>query len=207
MNVVAIVLAAGASRRMGRAKQLLPYNGESLLRRAVTAALDSDCHEVIVVLGANADSLQSEIFGTGAHSVINHEWEEGMSSSIRCGVARAAGVQPKASAVLLMLCDQPLIDGSTINRLIDVYRKKSPFIVASEYGSDGEIVHGVPAIFSRAVFPALRSLAGPKGARTVITRHKDRALFIPVPEAALDLDTIPEYESAVSREAHIEPTV
>src|SRR5256885_392882 len=100
MNIVAIVLAAGASRRMGQAKQLLPYHGESLLRRAVTAALDSDCQEVIVVLGANAASFQPELTGTTAKLVINDDWKEGMSSSIRCGLATAESLQPETSAVL-----------------------------------------------------------------------------------------------------------
>jgi molybdenum cofactor cytidylyltransferase len=201
MNVVAIVLAAGASLRMGQTKQLLPYNGQSLLLRAVNSALDSDCGEVIVVLGANADQLQSEISETGARAVINYDWEEGMGSSIRCGLNRAEGLQPEASAVLLMLCDQPLIQGQSINRLIDGYRKTRPLIAASEYETGGDFVRGVPAIFSRAVFPELGRLSGTAGAKSVITRHKDQVLFVPVPEAALDLDTLPEYELAVSRQA------
>ncbi len=200
MNIVAIVLAAGASRRMGQAKQLLPYHGQSLLRRAVTAALDSDCQEVIVVLGANAASVQSELSGTTAQVVINDDWKDGMSSSIRCGLATAASLQPEASAVLLMLCDQPLIEGRSINRLVDGYRKERPLIVASEYESGGEVVRGVPAIFSRGVFPELARLSGTAGAKTVTTRYKDQALFVPMPEAALDLDTISEYESAVNRQ-------
>jgi len=200
MKVVAIVLAAGASTRMGQPKQLLLYNGVSLLLRAVNAALDSDCEEVIVVLGANAVDFQSEISETRAHTVINHDWEEGMGSSIRCGLKRAEGLQPEASAVLLMLCDQALIQAESIDRLIDGHRKKRPLITASEYETGGELVHGVPAIFSRVVFPELASLAGPAGAKSVITRHKDRALFIPMPEAALDLDTFSEYELAISCE-------
>jgi molybdenum cofactor cytidylyltransferase len=199
VKIVAIVLAAGASRRMGQAKQLLPYNGVSLLLRCANAALDSDCHEVIVVLGANADHFQSEISGAGVHTVINHDWEEGMSSSIRCGLNRTEDLQPEVSAVLLMLCDQPLIQAESIDRIIDGYRKKRPLIAASEYETGGELVRGVPAIFSQAVFPELACLAGPAGAKTVITRHQDRALFIPMPEAALDLDTFPEYELAVNR--------
>jgi molybdenum cofactor cytidylyltransferase len=200
MNIVAIVLAAGASRRMGQAKQLLPYRGQSLLRRAVTTALDSDCQEVIVVLGANAPSFQSELSGTTAQVVINDDWQEGMSSSIRCGLAAVESLRPEASAVLLLLCDQPLIEGQSIHRLINHYRTERPLIVASEYESGAEVVRGVPAIFSRPAFPALAGLSGTAGARTVIARHKDQALFVPMPEAALDLDTISEYESAVNRQ-------
>jgi molybdenum cofactor cytidylyltransferase len=203
MSIVAVVLAAGASRRMGQAKQLLPYNGQSLLRRAVTAAQDSDCEAVIVVLGANADSFQSEISRTAAHAVINQQWEQDMSSSIRCGLNRVESLQPEASAVLLMLCDQPLIVGESINRLIDGYRKRRPLIAASQYEIGDEVVWGVPAVFSRAVFPELANLVGNAGAKSVITRHKERALFIAVPEAALDLDTISDYESAVNPRGHI----
>jgi CTP:molybdopterin cytidylyltransferase MocA len=195
MKVAAIILAAGASRRMGRVKQLLPYNGQSLLLGAVDAALNSQCEEVIVVLGAHADAVQSEISRTTAQIVLNDGWEAGISSSIRCGLAAAEASAP--AAVLLMLADQPLIEAPTIDRLISAYREADPLVAASQYESGGETVYGVPAIFSRAVFPELAGLLGPGGAKNVITRHRHQALFVPAPEAALDVDTINDYESAV----------
>jgi molybdenum cofactor cytidylyltransferase len=122
-----------------------------------------------------------------------------MSSSIRCGLAKAESLRPEASAVLLMLCDQPLVKARSIDKLVDGYRKERPIIAASEYETGGYVVRGVPAIFSRAVFPDLGRLSGTAGAKTVITRHKAQAVFVPMPEAALDLDTISDYESAVKR--------
>src|SRR5438046_1682888 len=117
-----IVLAAGASVRLGEPKQLLRYQGLTLLRRAVNAALDSQCCPVIVVLGAKADILRDEIAETGTQTVVNQGWDEGMSSSIRCGIsALERATSGQASAAVLMLCDQPFVDATTINRLVKNY--------------------------------------------------------------------------------------
>src|SRR5437868_14169899 len=97
-----IVLAAGASSRMGTPKQLLRYDGETLLRRAVRVALGARCRPAVVVLGAQAEALRGEV--VGAQVVINEEWAEGMASSLRCGLRalEAATSEPLAAAVLLL---------------------------------------------------------------------------------------------------------
>ena len=85
-NVGIVLLAAGASVRLGRPKQLLPYRGQTLLKYSIQTALDSQAQPVVVVLGANANELQNEIKESNVHVVINEHWQEGMSSSIRRGV-------------------------------------------------------------------------------------------------------------------------
>jgi molybdenum cofactor cytidylyltransferase len=195
-----ILLAAGASSRMGEPKQLLRFEGETLLRRAVRVALETQYRPVVVVLGANADALREEIAPTDARIIINQAWAEGMSSSIRSGLlALETEAGNEIEAVILMLCDQPLIMSDSISRLVDAYRARRTVLVASEYEVDGEKTRGVPALFSRALFSELAELRGAEGAKRIVTRHEAEAAFIAVPEAAFDVDTGDDYR-ALQRE-------
>ena len=191
-TVGVILIAAGASERMGEPKQLLRYDGETLLCRAARAALDSRCRPVVVVLGAHAGALRGEV--SGAQVVVNQEWAEGMSSSIRCGLrALEAVTAGSAAAAVLMLCDQPFVTSGVINRLLETYETKRPLLVASEYEAGGERTSGVPALFSRSLFSELMELRGAQGAKRVIQRHAPEALTVAAPEAAFDVDTPEDY--------------
>ncbi len=189
-----IVLAAGASTRMGEPKQLLRYEGETLLRRAVNAAFASRCRPVIVVTGASAGAIRDEVAGTGAIISVNQAWAEGMSSSIRCGVvALEAATSGATEAAVLMLCDQPFVTGEVINRLLNSYRTEASPLVVSEYQSKYEKTRGVPACFSRQLFPELMNLRGAEGAKRLIERHIFEATIVAIPEAAFDVDTPCDY--------------
>lgn len=193
-NIGIIVLAAGASSRMGESKQLLRLRGETLLRRAVNAALDSRCRPVIVVTGASLRALRDEVVGTGAIIAVNQAWAEGMGSSIRCGiVALEAATAGRAEAAVLMLCDQPFVTGEVINRLLEAYRAGASPLVASLYEAQGEKTRGVPALFGRPLFPELMGLRGAEGAKRIIAQHSSEASVIAMPEAAFDVDTPRDY--------------
>lgn len=186
---------------MGEPKQLLRFANETLLARAGRAALDSRCRPVVVVLGAHAEALRGEVAPAEAQVVVNPEWTEGMASSIRRGItALEAATSGKARAAVLTLCDQPLVTGEVINRLLAAYEVKASLLVASEYEAGGERTRGVPALFSRALFPELVALRGAEGAKRVVARYSSRAAFISAPEAAFDVDT-PEDYRALKREA------
>jgi molybdenum cofactor cytidylyltransferase len=194
IGIGVVVLAAGASERMGEPKQLLRYGGGTLLARAVRAALDSRCRPVVVVLGANAEALRGEVARVGVRVVVNEEWGEGLASSIRHGIAALeAATGGSARAAVLTLCDQPLVTGVVVNRLLGAYEARRPLLVASEYEVGGERARGVPALFSRALFPELMCLRGTEGAKRIITRHASEAAFISAPEAAFDVDTPEDY--------------
>jgi len=201
-NIGIIVLAAGASTRMGEAKQLLRYEGETLLRRATNQAIASCCRPVIVVLGSHVSDLRDELAETGVHVVVNQEWTEGMSSSIRCGIAALeAATKEAAEGAVLMLCDQPFVTGAVIDRLLEAYRTGASPLVASEYHSKDDATRGVPALFSRNLFSELTNLRGSEGAKRVIERHLSEATVIAVPEAAFDVDTPLDYQTLL-REAN-----
>ena len=191
-----IVLAAGASTRMGQMKQLLRYEGETLLRRAVRIALNSSCRPVIIVLGSQAEVLRDEIADTQAHVVINPHWAEGMGSSVRCGIAALeAATQGTAEAAVLMLCDQPFVTASVIDRLLAAYQVKRPRLVASEYEVKGEKIRGVPALFRLDLFSELMALRGAEGAKRIISKCSPEATTVAVPEGSFDIDTPADYQS------------
>jgi len=194
-GICIIVLAAGASSRMGEPKQLLKFEGETLLYRAVRAALETGSHPIVVVLGFLADVMREETADLNVLTVVNQEWHEGMSSSIRLGLKQALESTPPAEieAAILMLCDQPFVTSDVIERLIDAYRESRAPVIASEYEEGDEKTLGVPALFSRELFPELIALHGAEGAKRIIARHRAEAIAIAMPEAAFDVDTPGDY--------------
>lgn len=196
MSAIAIViLAAGASARMGIPKQLLPYRGRSLVRHAVEAALGSTCRPVLIVLGANAEQIRPEVEGPSVQIVPNPRWAEGLSSSIRAGIEALASSEDPPEAVVLTLCDQPLVCSDDIDALVAAYRSTTRPIIASKYAG----TLGVPALFAQSVLPELLHLAGDAGAKQVIQRHLASVWPVPCPHAAIDLDTLVDYEAIRSK--------
>lgn len=188
-TVAAIILAAGASSRMGRPKQLLAVGEQSLIQKAVDTALQAQCYP-IVVLGANAGLVQSEILGKPTTTIVNEQWQEGMGTSIRTGALELVQVLPEAKATIIMLCDQPLVTPTLLERLIEVHSTSGKPIVASHYKD----VLGVPALFHRSFFGRLIELDGDMGARKLIQQHISQADLVPFSAGAIDLDTPEDYE-------------
>lgn len=189
-RVAAIILAAGGSRRLGRPKLLIPYRGVPLLRRAMSAAADGGCADVLVVLGADREQYLPLLHGTTARLVDNPEFAEGMSSSIRAGIRALAG---EVHAAVIMLADQPRIDAGIIRALVAAYETGGRRIIACRYGP----VLGAPTLFDRSLFMELLLLEGDQGARHVMETHPHDvgAVEIP-PEAGLDVD-LPEDVAAL----------
>lgn len=177
-----LVLAAGAATRFGSPKQLARLGGESLLLRAVTRATEVAGHAVTVVLGAHAARIAPMLRHSPASVVVNRQWEEGLGSSVRTGVASLAGSTP---AVLITLADQVAVTGFDLKRLIAAWNQQPDWIVAASYCAQV----GVPAIFPASCFGALTELRGDVGARQVLHRLADRCVRVPMPNAALDVDT------------------
>lgn len=189
-TVAAIVLAAGASTRMGRPKQLLPYRGRSLLRHMAIEAIASQCYPIIVVLGAYAEQIKPEVNDLDLQVVENQQWAEGIGTSIRAGIAKLTATSQTIQATIVILCDQPLVSSQQLDRLVEAYYSTHSAIVASEYAE----TLGVPALFSRELFAELMMLDAVTGAKRVIGQHIQEVYPVSFPAGAIDLDTPTDYE-------------
>lgn len=185
-----ILLAAGESRRMGTPKQLLSYQGDSLIRHATKEAIASECKEVMVVLGAYGDRISPKLNNLPVHICNNTQWQKGMSSSISTGVKSLLEIIPNLDAVIIALGDQPLITAKIYDRLIKNYRKNKIKAIASTYTE----TIGVPALFDYNLFSELCNLEGYGGAKQLLQRYTKPEHNLTIPEAAIDLDTPADYQ-------------
>ena len=195
MRVAALVLAAGASTRLGRPKQLVQYGGEPLVRRAAQAACVVGADPVLVILGAHADAIAPALDGVHATVVVHAGWRDGLATSLAAGLRAldTATQQDKRAppdGVLLTVCDQPLIDAEALSRLLAAFRGSNA-LVAAEY--DGTL--GVPAIIGRAHLGALAALVGDQGAGRWLRARAAQVTAVSIPEAAIDVDTAADVAS------------
>jgi molybdenum cofactor cytidylyltransferase len=191
-----ILLAAGASSRMGSPKQLIRVDGVPLVRRGVRLGIDAGCSPVIAVLGANHERISPILAGEQVHVVVNSEWREGVASSIRIGIQALAKLDSDVEAAVLMVVDQPEIDKTSIVRLRQAAETgQESCLVAAFY--DGHA--GTPALFRKKLFPELLELRGDSGARGLLQKYKTSLIAVPMPEAGRDLDTRFDLERFQSR--------
>tara|TARA_R110000782_G_scaffold45916_2_gene101785 strand:- start:2355 stop:2957 length:603 start_codon:yes stop_codon:yes gene_type:complete len=181
-NIYAIILAAGESSRFGSPKQLANWHENNLLQHTISITESFFDKNIIVVLGANAELIQSRVTESKITIEKNNDWQSGISSSIRAGIK---ALPENADAVMILLCDQPLLEKSSLKKLIHLWQQQRNSIVASEY----QETIGVPAIFPAAFFSHLETLQGDKGAKQLLISMKEQVLTIPVPEASIDIDT------------------
>lgn len=183
-RIGAVVLAAGASARLGFPKQLIVYEGQPLVRRAVLAAVEAGAEPVIVVLGANADMIAPVLEGLDSvRAIVNHGWSKGLASSLASGIA-SVFADNRCEAVLVTLADQPLVDAAALKRLMAAFDAEHR-IVASAYDD----TTGVPAVFAREHAEELMRLSGDTGASGWLRGRAAEVTRIPLGDAALDIDT------------------
>jgi molybdenum cofactor cytidylyltransferase len=185
-----VLLAAGASNRMGQPKQLLMYKGRTLLEYTLHSAIKSVFEQVVIVLGANSDQIMSLIGNTRSLIAYNKDWNEGMASSIRCGLSVLTSKFPSMAAAGFMVCDQPFISSFLLNELVSRWNEKDKAIVACKY----ENTIGTPALFSSHFFPELMQLKGQEGAKKLIMKHPDDVQTMPFPKGDIDIDTMEDYK-------------
>jgi len=188
-----IILAAGASTRLGQPKQLLSFRGKTLLRHAVDEALGSSCERVVVVIGAESNRIKNELNEIPVGIAENPDWEEGMASSIRCGIEKILQADQAIDGLILMLCDQPYIEASLLNRILDKQKETGKPIVASHYGNR----NGTPALFHKSFFPELMNLKGDRGAGNLIINNVEKTACVEFPDGIKDIDTLEDYESLI----------
>ena len=189
-SCAAIVLAAGASTRLGQPKQLLQMNGESLLHRTIRLAEQAGCAPIFVVLGFEAERMQRETADLDVTVVINPEWQSGMGSSLRSGMEVLMKESHLPLKVMLLLSDQPMLSSEILFSLVKKSAETDALIVASCY--TGRL--GVPAVFRKELYPDLQKVEGDKGARELIQGYRDQIASIDFPEGAIDIDTVQDLE-------------
>jgi len=189
-RVAAVVLAAGSSTRMGRNKLLLDLGGETLVRRAVRAAVGAGVDQVVVVLGHEEPRVRAELDGLACSPVVNPDHAEGAGTSVRTGIRQvAAGMD----AIVVVLADMPFVTAEMIATLVQRYRDTRPPLVASHYGD----VQAPPTLYDRALFEELLQIPGERCAKQVVRRHENEAIVVAWPESALrDIDVPADYEGA-----------
>ena len=188
-----IILAAGSSSRLGRQKQLLGYNGKTLLSHVVSAALKTVNTFSIVVIGSSNEEMQQELSQTNIHVVINHQWQHGISSSIKAGLAELLQLHPRLDACIFAVCDQPFITPQLLEALITKYEQSGKGIVAATYAGTA----GTPALFSRKYFAELASLQKDEGAKPLLQKYISDLATIPFDGGEIDIDTPEDYKKLI----------
>ena len=182
------VLAAGSSTRFGRNKLLLHVDGESLVRRAVRAALDAGLDPVVVVIGHEADRIRAELSGLRARDVFNPDYALGMSTSVRAGVAT---LPPGVAAAVVQLADMPRVTGQMLTSLVERFVETGATVVASDYAG----VQAPPTLYARSLFPELGGMEGDAGGKRVVRRHESDVVRVSWPaEALADVDREEDWE-------------
>ncbi len=187
-KVTGIILAAGASSRMGRTKQLLPFRGQTILECVVDNALASSLHRVVAVLGHESETIEPLLASKDVAVIHNPHYEKGQSSSIKIGLH---ALTEEVDAVLFILGDQPLVTPEIINLILTAYETSpSPVVLPFFNGKRGN-----PALFSRETFPRLAALKEDCGARPLFEEYAERILKVPVSDTAIhfDIDTEEDY--------------
>ena len=173
----------------GEPKQLLTFHGEPLLRTAAQAAIDASCDPVILVLGAHAERILPLLQGLPVRIANNPQWAAGMGASIHVGLAEVLQHAPNVAALLIVLCDQPLVSAGDLQELIRMHRESGKSLVAAFYA---ETV-GPPVLIGRDHFPDLAALPEGVGAKALLTRFPAELATVPMPHAAVDVDTPTDY--------------
>jgi molybdenum cofactor cytidylyltransferase len=189
-QVAAIVLAAGGSVRMGQPKQLLPIGNQPMVRHMTRVVTAAGLAQVVVVIGAHAESVAAALADLPVDIVTNESWNEGMSSSIRTGLR---ALRPEIQAAILVLGDQPALTTDLIHLLATRYRATGASIIAPFYRGQ----RGNPVLFDRALFPELLNVEGDRGGRMLIARYQEQVEGVDVddPAVLMDLDSPEDYET------------
>lgn len=189
-NIAIVILAAGASKRMGSPKQLLKWGDETLINYSIKTVQKVNTKSVVVVLGANFELIKNGIQTSEVTILNNPHWEKGLGTSIAVAVEYLQNSKSSVDGVLITLCDQPLITSDFLKLLISKFQLDKNQIIATSYGNGK---HGVPALFDKVYFNELMGLSDDQGAREILKRQSNNVIGVTPPESNVDLDTNEDY--------------
>jgi molybdenum cofactor cytidylyltransferase len=192
-QIRAVILAAGASRRMGRPKQLLPYGDRTVLQSVVDTLTASPLEGVLVVLGHRAGAIRRTLSGRPVDTCVNPEPDRGMLSSVRVGLE---SLPPGTNAMLLALADQPRISIGVVSRIRQAYQSSGKGIVVPTHAGK----RGHPTLIDLDTYgDAIRALDGSAGLKPLVRGHPEDTLELELPDQGIlaDLDTPEDYRKAL----------
>lgn len=192
METGILIIAAGNSSRLGEPKQLLNFNGKTLLRNVVDEAIKVT-ESVIVVTGFNHSQISKEIINFEVKIVENINWNEGMGSSIKIGINQLLDRFPEVQKIIISVCDQPFIEASVFSDLIQMQKISQKGIVASKYSD----TLGTPVLFTKKYFEELSKLSGQEGAKKILQKFKDDIAEMNFEKGAIDIDTQSDYRKLI----------
>jgi molybdenum cofactor cytidylyltransferase len=184
-----IILAAGASKRMGKPKMLLPFGFSTVIESVVIQSAMSDTDETIVVLGANANKIQDQLGDYAIKTVENKAWEDGMLTSVQAGINT---LPEDASAALVMLGDQPMVNSEVINKVIEAYRKSEKSLLVATYNGK----RGHPLMIGKKYFREILDFSTEKSLKDILGLYPDDIEDVAIEDDAIlrDIDTEKDYE-------------
>jgi len=189
MNTAILMLAAGASTRMGQPKMFLTYKGKTFLQRTAEAATAIGGH-CFAVAGAVAGEITLALRPYGVRVINNPLWQNGMGSSIAAGIDGIQQSGNKPDAIIITVCDQPFISSGLLHQLITTQRSTGKGIIASAYND----TLGTPVLFMAAYFPQLAQLSGQQGAKKLLQQYQQDVASVPFPLGGFDIDTPEDYQ-------------
>jgi len=188
-----ILLAAGESSRLGTPKQLLLYKDKYLLQHTLDLLHNLNM-QMFVVVGAFSEQILGKVDTYNAIVVQNRDWNKGLASSIRAGLEHVLKSNPDTEAVILLLCDQPLLTSNILLNILEKYKDTSFPIIHSNYGE----VSGPPTLFHRSLFPYLMELEGAQGAKKVVDLFPDQVALVDFFYGTSDIDTPDDYQQLLN---------
>lgn len=189
METGIIILAAGNSSRLGQPKQLLEFNGKTLISHVIDEAEEAKIHPIIVVIGANSDFIRQEIKDKNVQIVDNENWESGMASGINAGLSALLNYNNEIENIIISVCDQPFITSEIFTSLINTKNKSGKGIVASFYQN----IMGTPVLFDKKYFGDLKTLTGDEGAKKTLKLYPNDLVSVPFEKGEFDIDTQSDY--------------
>ena len=194
MSTAIIILAAGNSSRMGKPKQLLSYNGQTLLNIVISESVKTNFNPIVVVLGAHAKEIAQSAINPGVVYAVNEGWENGMSSSISFGLKTALNINYEIENAIFTVADQVHISAEIIEQLDHVHQTEEKNIVTSAYAQ----TTGTPTLFNKKYFEELLNLTGETGAKSLIKENTDDTATIPFELGKVDIDTETDYKNLIT---------
>ena len=189
-NTAIIILAAGNSTRFGSIKQLLHFNGKTLLQHTIDEAVDAGAEPVLVITGDNADRISDSIEKNKVEIVFNKDWKKGMASGIVAGVSRTITLNSDIDKIIIAVCDQPFITSELFKQLFRTQSKSEKGIVACAYAD----TIGTPVLFTQKYFEHLLNLQGDEGAKKLLKIYNQDVATVDFPKGYIDIDTEADYQ-------------